>query len=92
LAGNPGLGESWYESLLNSSMRLARAAYKQAPLLGSAYKHYYARIDAEHHAMLDAIASRDAKAAEQLARQHTVLFRERVIAYLPESRADEIEL
>ena len=28
--GNPHV-ESWYESLLNSSMRLARAAYEQAP-------------------------------------------------------------
>src|SRR5262245_31717827 len=84
--------ESWYESLLNSSMRLARAAYEQAPLHGSAYKQYYARVDAEHRSMVEAIRKRDAQAAERLARQHTVLFRERVIGYLSESRSDEIAL
>jgi DNA-binding GntR family transcriptional regulator len=84
--------ESWYESLLNSSMRLARAAYDQAPLHGSAYKQYYARVDAEHRAMVEAIRKRDARAAEQLGRQHTVLFRERVIGYLSESRSGDIAL
>jgi DNA-binding GntR family transcriptional regulator len=84
--------ESWYESLLNSSMRLARAAYEQAPLHGSAYKDYYARVDAEHRSMVEAIRRRDAQAAEQLARDHTALFRERVIGYLSESRSAEIAL
>lgn len=84
--------ESWYESLLNSSMRLARAAFDQAPLHGSAYKQYYARVDAEHRAMVEAIRKRDVQAAEQLARQHTVLFRDRVIGYLSESRSGEIAL
>ncbi|HEY7244629.1 MAG TPA: GntR family transcriptional regulator [Xanthobacteraceae bacterium] len=89
--GNPHL-ESWYESLLNSSMRLARVAYEQAPLHGSAYKQYYDRVDCEHCGMVDAIARRDPKAAEQLAREHTVLFRDRVISYLSESRSDEIAI
>jgi DNA-binding GntR family transcriptional regulator len=84
--------ESWYESLLNCSMRLARAAYEQAPLHGSAYKQYYARVDAEHRSMVEAIRKREAPAAEQLARQHAVLFRERVIGYLSESRSGEIAL
>ena len=84
--------ESWYESLLNSSMRLARAAYEQAPLHGSAYKQYYARVDAEHRSMVEAIRTRDAQAVEQVAREHTALFRDRVIGYLSESRSAEIAL
>lgn len=83
---------SWYGGLLNSSMRLARAAFEQAPLHGSAYKQYYAQIDAEHRAIVDCIAKQDGKGAERLARQHTLLFRERVIAYLSESRSDNIAI
>ncbi|MBX9841274.1 MAG: GntR family transcriptional regulator [Xanthobacteraceae bacterium] len=82
--------ESWYESLLNSSMRLARTAYEQGPLKSAAYKQYFAKVDAEHRAMVDAITRRDAAGAEQLGRQHAMLFRERVVHYLSESRADEI--
>lgn len=89
--GNPYI-ENWYETLLNSSMRLARAAYEQAPLHGSAYKQYYARVDCEHRGMVDAITKRDCNAAEQLARQHAVLFRDHVISYLSENRSDEIVL
>lgn len=89
--GNQHL-ESWYESLLNASMRLARAAYAVAPLHSKTYKEYYARVDAEHGAMVDAIRSRDPDKAEKLARQHTILFRERVIAYLTESKASEVEV
>lgn len=89
--GNPHV-ESWYESLLNSSMRLARAAYEHAPLQGAAYRDYYAKVDAEHHAMVVAIAKGDAQAADDLGRNHTVLFRERVVSYLSESRADEVTL
>lgn len=84
------LVESWYESLLNSSMRLARAAYDQAPIKGSVYKEYFAKVDSEHRGMVEAIARRDAAASEQLGRQHAMLFRERVVHYLSESRADEI--
>lgn len=89
--GNEHL-KNWYESLLNGSMRLARAAYADAPLHSKAYKEYYARVDAEHHAMVEAIQRRDAEAAEKLARQHTQLFRERVVTYLTESKADEIQV
>jgi DNA-binding GntR family transcriptional regulator len=84
--------ESWYESLLNSSMRLARAAYEQAPLQGAAYRDYYARVDAEHHGMVDAISHGDFSTADDLGRNHTVLFRERVLSFLAHSRADEVEL
>lgn len=50
----------WYESLLNSSMRLARIAYERAPLQGTFYRKYYATVDAEHHQMVEAITRRDA--------------------------------
>jgi len=89
--GNSYVGSS-YESLLNSSMRLARAAFDQAPLDGFAYKQYYARVDAEHRSMVEAIRKRDGETAESLARQHTALFRERVVGYLSESRSNEIVL
>ncbi len=89
--GNSHL-ESWYESLLNASMRLARAAYEVAPRHSKTYREYYARVDAEHRAMLSAIERRDANEAERLARQHTVLFRERILAYLTESKADEVQV
>jgi hypothetical protein len=42
--------------------------------------------------MVDAIAKGDAQAADDLGRNHTVLFRERVLSYLSESRADEVAL
>jgi DNA-binding GntR family transcriptional regulator len=89
--GNEHL-ESWYESLLNASMRLARAAYTGAPMHSKAYKDYYARVDAEHRQMVAAIQQRDAEQAEKLARQHTMLFRERVVVYLTDSKADEIKV
>lgn len=84
--------ETWYENLLASSMRLARAAYGQSPPLESPHKEYLAQVDQEHQCILDAIASRDEDLAENLARQHAILFRNRVIDYLSESRSDDIRL
>ena len=89
--GNAHL-ENWYENLLNSSMRLARAAYVNAPLHSKSYKEYYDRVDEDHREMVAAIAARDADKAEAIARQHTKLFRERVVHYLTQSGADKIEV
>lgn len=89
--GNQQLA-NWYESLLNSSMRLARAAYGQSAPMASPHREYLAHVDLEHRAMVDAIRHQEACAAEQLAKEHAVLFRHRVMEYLSESRSDEISL
>jgi DNA-binding GntR family transcriptional regulator len=83
---------NWYEGLLNSSMRLARAAYGQSEPMVSTRMEYLVHVDLEHRAMVDAIRHQDFCAAEQLAREHAVLFRNRVMEYLSESRSDEISL
>jgi DNA-binding GntR family transcriptional regulator len=84
--------ESLYSSLLAVSLRLARTAFAYAPRSGEAHEDYYMEVVHQHDAMIQAIESRNADAAEALALVHTDLFRDRINRYLHTSLASSISL
>ena len=51
-----------------------------AKLSSFSYKDYFARVSDEHQSIIAAIASRDADAADEMARNHAKLICERVMA------------
>lgn len=89
--GNNHLSQ-WYETLLNTSMRLARLAYAQAPPDPELYDEYHSLVDTEHRALVKALRTRDADQSEKLAREHAWLFRGRIMRYLARNGADEVDL
>jgi DNA-binding GntR family transcriptional regulator len=84
--------ESLYSSLLAASLRLARTAFAYAPRSGEAHEGYYMEVVRQHDAMIQAIERKNADEAEELARIHTELFRERVNRYLNSNLAGSIVL
>ena len=88
-ADNPFV-QTWNESLLNASVRLARLCFAHAPLQGDTYIQYYEEADAQHRSMLKAIEKRDADKAEDIARLHTDVFRDRLARYIAETRSREV--
>ncbi len=81
-----------YEIQLNASLRLARTLFASAPLVDPEPAHYYSEVIAQHSQMIDAIRNRNADRAEQLASQHTRLFRERASAYLQASLSGDVQI
>ena len=79
-----------YDSQLMTSQRLAHLAFADAPLEGEDQAAYYAELNRQHDAMVDAIERRDGTAADRLAADHVDLFRSRVHRYVDRSRAGEI--
>jgi DNA-binding GntR family transcriptional regulator len=84
--------ESLYSSLLAVSLRLARTAFAYAPRTGKAHEGYYMEVVRQHDAMIQAIETRNADEAEELARLHTDLFRDRINNYLNGNLASGIIL
>ncbi len=84
--------ESLYRSLLAVSLRLARTAFVYAPRHDEDYKIYYMDVVEAHDAMIDAIERKDLDKADQLAREHTEVFRERINRYLQNNLAADIKL
>ena len=74
--------ESLYSSLLAASLRLARTAFGYAPQTDTAHQRYYMEVVRQHEAMIQAIEDKNADEAEELARLHTELFRDRINRYL----------
>ncbi|MGI9415399.1 MAG: GntR family transcriptional regulator [Hyphomicrobiales bacterium] len=81
-----------YESQLMGSQRLAHLAFADAPLQGEDQAEYYAELNRQHAAMVDAIERQDGAAADRLAVDHVELFRSRVQRYIDRSLAGEITL
>lgn len=81
-----------YKNLLPGFYRLSHSLLSSAKLTSFSYKDYFARVDDEHQRIIAAIASRDADAADELARNHAKLIRERIMAYVQSSLAGEIVL
>lgn len=78
-----------YESLLGKSLRLARIILsRRLTFLDPADR--YKVVISEHDAIVDAIAAQDADRAEQLAGQHTELFRKSIITYLTSRRSEKL--
>ena len=84
--------ESLYSSLLSISLRLARTAFAYSPRAEEDHKKYYMEVVTQHEAMVQAIADKNADAAEALARTHTDLFRDRINRYLDANLASEVTL
>jgi DNA-binding GntR family transcriptional regulator len=84
--------ESLYASLLAVSLRLARTAFAFAPTNDDYYESYYMEVVRQHEAMIDAIESCDVEQADELARLHTDLFRDRIDRYLHNNLASSMAL
>lgn len=81
-----------YDAQLMTSQRLAHLAFADAPLDGEDQTAYYAELNRQHGAMVDAIAARDGDAADRFAADHAHLFRDRIHRYINRSLAGEISL
>jgi len=81
-----------YESQLAISLRLARLVFAQAPLTGRSYRSYYDEVVRQHAAMVTAIEKKDAREADRLARNHTDLFRSRVMEHMQSSLASDVSI
>lgn len=81
-----------YETQLAISLRLARLVFAQAPLTGRSYRSYYDEVVRQHAAMVAAIEKKDARTADRLAREHTDLFRSRVMEHMQSSLAGDVPI
>ena len=84
--------ESLYVSLLAVSLRLARTCFAYAPMSGEPAQDYFLEIVRQHDEMINAIERRNPEAAENLARVHTDLFRERIMRYIGSNLAEGVSL
>ena len=84
--------DSLYNSLLAVSLRLARTVFAYAPQSGKSAVDYYLEIVRQHDAMIKAIEDGDADGADELARAHTDLFRDRIIRYVNKNLAGGVGL
>jgi DNA-binding GntR family transcriptional regulator len=84
--------ESLYSSLLAVSLRLARTAFGYAPQIGEAHEAYYMEVVRQHEAMIQAIEDKNPDQAEEVARLHTDLFRDRINMYLNSNLAGSVSL
>lgn len=73
------------------TVRLARAAFGSADDPADRAEYHHNAV-LQHDAMIDAIRAGDAARADQLARQHCAIFRQRMAAFVTASAASEIDL
>jgi len=74
-----------YRSLLPGFLRLTSTLLSTAPLQVPEYRAYYRRIDTEHRQIVEIISAQDADAADEMARKHASLTRERVATFMQAS-------
>lgn len=79
-----------YLSLLPGFLRLTSTLLSTAPLQVAEYRSYYRRIDAEHRRIVEIIAAQDPDGADDMARKHASLTRERVATFMQASLVDEL--
>ena len=77
-ARNPHLA-TFYERLLDQSARLARVSFSYE---GAGHEAHIDHVIAEHRAMVQAIATGNAAAAEKLGHDHATLFQRRLLDWL----------
>jgi DNA-binding GntR family transcriptional regulator len=68
-----------YAELLTVGLRLSLSAFGTGLSNVSIDRGYYKDVIGQHNEMIDAISSRNADLAEEIGRQHTNLFRKRII-------------
>ena len=71
-----------YGELLDQGLRLSRFTVIYDPPEGLTRRRHFDAVIADHEALLKAIRSQDANAAERRAAAHAKLFRKRVVDYL----------
>jgi len=84
--------QDWYEDLLTTGLRLALSAFGTAFEADTVDEAYYRTVVDQHDAMIDALAARDAGAADALGRAHTDLFRHRLVQALQHGGAQDFPL
>ena len=81
-----------YGELLSVGLRLARSAYGTAFDDSEVDESYFETVIDQHAAMIDALVARDADAADALGRDHTDLFRRRILRAIEHNPGREIDL
>ena len=81
-----------YEILLSDTLRLANLSLFSTMVTVTSYKEHFAEIVAQHERMIDLIVAREADGADELAGAHARKFRDRVLAYLASSLADDVRI
>lgn len=89
--GNKFISE-FYNNLMLIGLRLARSAFGSALEDPEFLESYYAEVVDHHNAIIDALARRDANAAETLGSKHTELFRSRIIRALKTNQSMDLDL
>jgi DNA-binding GntR family transcriptional regulator len=78
---------TFYERLLDESARLTRVSFSYE---GEGRDAHLGQVVAEHRAIVDAIAAKDAARAEKLGHDHAALFQHRMLAYLTDNAASAL--
>jgi DNA-binding GntR family transcriptional regulator len=81
-----------YAELLTVGLRLSLSAFGTGLSNISIDEGYYKEVIEHHRAMIDAISSRDADLAEEIARKHTSLFRRRIVDSIESGLSGELNL
>ena len=81
-----------YAELLTVGLRLSLSAFGTGLSNISIDDKYYADVIGQHSAMIDAIFQRNADLAEQVAREHTNLFRRRIISTIESGLGVDLKL
>ena len=80
------------QELLTVGLRLSLSAFGTGLSNISIDDKYYADVIGQHSAMIDAIFQRNADLAEQVAREHTNLFRRRIISTIESGLGGDLKL
>ena len=81
-----------YAELLTVGLRLSLSAFGSGLSNISIDEGYYKEVIGHHCAMIDAISSRNAELAEEIARQHAILFRRRIVNSIEANLGAEFKL
>lgn len=79
-----------YATLLAVSLRMARTVFAYAPMSGASAEKYYLEVVRQHDEMIRLIEARDVEGGDAMARQHTQLFRDRVVGYFNANLATDL--
>lgn len=83
---------AFYEELLSTGLRLTRSAFRSALDAPEFVENYYQKVVQEHEAIIQALARRDADAAEELGRAHTRLFIGRIVRAIEAGQGEHLDL
>ena len=81
-----------YAELLTVGLRLSLSAFGTGLTSVSIDKGYYKDVIGQHNEMIDAISSHNADLAEEIGRQHTNLFRKRIVKHIESGLSGELSL